>query len=118
MAALKSLPVHRYSVVILTFSGPLGIQGSTLLFGSRVALLGGVTDVASVIISHEQTQSNRVCCFQTLDAVFPKDLLSDYLCPIFINCIDFKRPADYLLSLRRAPEFEFSSIATKTPKIK
>ena len=27
---------------------------------------------------HEQTQSNRVCCFQTLDAVFPKDLLSDY----------------------------------------
>ena len=32
--------------------------GSTLLFGNRVALnpsLGGVRDVASVIISHEQT---------------------------------------------------------------
>ena len=28
-------------------------------------------DVAFAIISHEQTQSNRVCCFQTLDAVFP-----------------------------------------------
>ena len=41
--------------------------------------LGGVYDVASAIISHEQTQLNRVCCFQTLDAVFPKDLFSDYL---------------------------------------
>ena len=35
--------------------------------------------VAPAIISQEQTQSNRVCCFQTLDAVFPKALLSDYL---------------------------------------
>ena len=24
-------------------------------------------------------QSNRVCCFQSLDAVFPKHLFSDYL---------------------------------------
>ena len=24
-------------------------------------------------------QSNRVCCFQTLDVVFPKDLFSDYI---------------------------------------
>ena len=49
--------------------------------GNRVALnpgLSGVRDVASVIILHEQTQSNRVCCFQTLNAVFPKDLFSDY----------------------------------------
>ena len=32
--------------------------------------------VASAIISHEQTQLNRVsdCCLQTLDAVLPKDL--------------------------------------------
>ena len=82
MAALKRLPVHQYGVVIFTFSGSLGLLGSTLLFGTRVALnpgLGGVRDVASAIISHEQTQSNRVCCFQTLDVVFPKDLLSDYL---------------------------------------
>ena len=50
-----------------------------LLFESRVALkpgLGGLMDVASAIIYHEQTQSN--CCFQTLDVVFPKDLISDY----------------------------------------
>ena len=25
VAALKSLPVHRYSVVIFTFAGPLGM---------------------------------------------------------------------------------------------
>ena len=53
-----------------------------LLFGNRIALnprLGGLKDVASAIISHERTLSNRVCCFQTLDAVFPKDLFSDYL---------------------------------------
>ena len=39
-----------------TLSGPLGLKGSTLLFGSRVALnpgLGGVSDVASAVISHE-----------------------------------------------------------------
>ena len=32
----------------------------------------------SHLIPHEQTKSNRVCGFQTLDAVFPKGL-SDYL---------------------------------------
>ena len=51
------------------------------LYESRVALnsgLGGVRDVASEIISHEQNQLNRVCCFHTLDVVFPKDLFSDY----------------------------------------
>ena len=84
MAALKCNPAHRYSVVIFTFSGLLGLQGSFFffLFSNRVALnpgLGGVRDVTSAIISHEQTQSNRVCYFQTLDAVFPKDSLSDYL---------------------------------------
>ena len=39
------------------------------LFENRVAPnsgLGGVKNVASAIISHE-------CCFQALDAVFPKD---------------------------------------------
>ena len=33
-------------------------------------VLGGVKDVASY--PHEQTKSNRVFGFQTLDAVFPK----------------------------------------------
>ena len=28
----------------------------------------------SHLIPHEQTKSNRVCGFQTLDAVFPNDL--------------------------------------------
>ena len=61
------LPVHGYSVVNFTFSGPLGLLDSTLLFGSRVEFnpglraalnpgLGGVRDVAPAIISHEQTQ--------------------------------------------------------------
>ena len=53
------------------------------LFESRVAInpgLGGVRDIVSAIISHEQT---RVCRFQLLDAVFPKDLLIRYFkrCP-------------------------------------
>ena len=71
MAALKYLAVHRYTVMFVQ-----------CLFGNRVALnlgLGGMRDITSAIISHEQTQSNRVCSFQTLDAVFPKDLFSDYL---------------------------------------
>ena len=52
------------------------------LFENQVALnpgIGGVRDVASAIISHEKTQSNRVCCFQTLNTVFPGDLVLDYL---------------------------------------
>ena len=59
-----------------------GTVGFNTSIENRVALnpwLGGVRDVAPAIISHEQTQLNRVCCFQTLNAVFPKDLFSDYL---------------------------------------
>ena len=55
VAALKVLPLHRYSVIIITFSGPLGGQGSTLLFGNRDSLytgLGGIRD-----ISHEKARS-------------------------------------------------------------
>ena len=43
------------------------------------ARLGCVRDVASAIISHEQTHSNRVRVLKKLDAAFPKDLFSDYL---------------------------------------
>ena len=49
------------------------------LFGNRVAFnlgLGSVRDVASAIISHEQTQSNRDCFFWNFG--FPNDLFSDY----------------------------------------
>ena len=52
-----------------------------ILFGNRVLINpgpGGMRDVATAIISHEQTQSNCDCCFQTLDAVFLKDLFSDH----------------------------------------
>ena len=77
----------KHIMLFFTFSGPLGsgvlgLKGSTILFETRVAInpvLGDVRDVASGIISHEQTQSNRVCLFQTLDGVFPKDLFTDYL---------------------------------------
>ena len=53
-----------------------------MLFVNRVVLnpgLGGAGDVAFAIISRKQTHSNRVCYFQTLGAVCPKDPLSDYL---------------------------------------
>ena len=30
------------------------------------------------IFSNEQIQSNRVCCFQNVDDIFPKDLFADY----------------------------------------
>ena len=33
-------------------------------------------DVPLTFISHEQTQSNRVCCVQPLDVLVPKDLFS------------------------------------------
>ena len=32
-------------------------------------------DVTSSSIVHEHTQSNRVCCFQTLDALLPNDTI-------------------------------------------
>ena len=75
----KKSPCHRYSVVIFKFTGPLGLQGSTLLhvFGNRVALsprLGAVRDVAFAIIAHEQTLYKPNLLFSTLDAVFWKDL--------------------------------------------
>ena len=82
VAALKSHPAYRYSVFYFSMFWSFGTVGFNILFGNRVALnpgLGAVRDVASAIISHEQTQSNRVCYFQTLDAVFPKDPLSDHL---------------------------------------
>ena len=68
----------------------------------------GVRGVAFSSIFHEQTHSNRVCCFQTLDDVFPKDCpfryfqripFSDYcttlsesrstfeVCPIIAMCV-------------------------------
>ena len=92
----KNLRVHRYSVVNFTFSGLLGLWGSTRLFESRVALnpgLGGVRDVASAIISHEQTQLSK-----SLDAVFPKDLFYR-LFKEFIWIYIWHQPIDHLIRL-------------------
>ena len=74
MAALKCNPAHLYSVVIFTFSGLLGLQGSIFCLVTETLNpgLGGVRDVTSAIISHEQTQSNRVCYFQTSDSCISK----------------------------------------------
>ena len=74
--------VCPYINIVLLFLHFLVLWGSTSLFGNTVALsprLGGARDVASVIISHEPTQSYQACCFLTSDALFPEDPLSDYL---------------------------------------
>ena len=59
MAAIKSLPVHRYkcTFVISHFLVLWGCKVQHLVFESRVALnsgLGGVRNVASVVITHER----------------------------------------------------------------
>ena len=43
-------------------------------------MLEDVSEVAFAIISCDKTQYNRVCCFQSLDAVIPKGP------PFQINC--------------------------------
>ena len=72
---------------MITFSGPLGLFWNIVVLNPE---LGGVSNVASAIISHEQIQSNRTCCFQTSDAVSPKGLFSDYLAQN--ECNDIDRP--------------------------
>ena len=74
MVALKRLPVYIDIVSILDFR----VQH---LFESREAVnpgLGGVRDVVSAL-SFMNRLSKTVCCFQTMDVVFTKDLLSDYI---------------------------------------
>ena len=54
LAAVKRFPVHRLSVGIFTFSGPLGLKGPHP-FKNIVALNPGLDDVkdyASAIIPH------------------------------------------------------------------
>ena len=55
MAALKTLPVHRYSV-IFTFIWSFGTGGFNIYLRELKPGLGGVKDVASPIDPHEQTQ--------------------------------------------------------------
>ena len=52
--------------VLFTLSRPSGRLGSDMLHEGRVSLnpgLGGFRDVAFFRISHQQTQSNRICSF-------------------------------------------------------
>ena len=79
--ALKRLPVHRYSVVISHF---LVLWDCTVqhLFESRVALnsgLGGVRNVVSVIISHEQTKNTESAVFKLYMLYFQRILFTDNL---------------------------------------
>ena len=81
MAALNSLPVHRYSVVISHFLVLWDCKVQHL-FESRVALnsgLGGVKNVASVIISHEQTQKNESAVFKLYMLYFQRIIFTDNL---------------------------------------
>ena len=81
MAALKSLPVHRYSVVISHFL-VLWDYKVQHLFESRVALnsgLGGMRNVAFVIISHEQTQKPESAVFKLYMLYFQRILFIDNL---------------------------------------
>ena len=55
---------------------------------------GGMRDVTSAIISHELTQSNQVCCFQTLDAIlqrisFQIIFLNAITAGLPVVCLDF-----------------------------
>ena len=90
VAALKCLPVLCYSIVIFAFSGPkFGTVGfNTFIWEQSCAQsrVSGVRNGTSANISHEQTQSNQVCCFQMLDAVFPMDLFSDCL-QIYLDAV-------------------------------
>ena len=54
MAALKCNPAHRYSVVIFTFSGLLGLQGSIFCLVTEALNpgLGGVRDAESSLGAH------------------------------------------------------------------
>ena len=75
VAALKSLPVLRYSIAIFTFSLVLWD-----LFESRVVLnpgLGDMRDVASASLM-KRLNKTESAVFKLLDAIFPKDLLFDY----------------------------------------
>ena len=49
-------PLNQYSVLGAVILTPL----------NQYSVLGAVRDVTSLKLSHEQTQSNLVCCFPTL----------------------------------------------------
>ena len=74
--ALKRFPVRPYSVVIFIFWSFGTVWFDVCIWEQLLAHPGAVSHLH---ISHEQTQSNVVCCFQTFDAVYPKDHFSNYV---------------------------------------
>ena len=79
MAALKRLPVHRYILIIFCAFWSCGTVGFNTFIWQQSCAQPEARRREGCHISHEQTQSIRVWCFQTLDSVFPKDIFSDYL---------------------------------------
>ena len=93
-------PADRYSVVASIFSGPLGTGFSF----APLTPVKGVRDLASVIISREQTQSNRL-------------LVSDFRCCIlkcfFANDLDITTSLDVVVT--RNIDFCLCSFGNKMP---
>ena len=58
---------------------PLALRRATLCFHFNVEPHRPKRPEIVKINIHCLKTANRVCCFQTSDALFPKDLLSDYL---------------------------------------
>ena len=96
MAVVKRLSVHRNDVVIFfTFSGPLGLL--CLDIRKQNTTKAGAWDVRNVAfssISHEQTQSNRDCCFPTSHPLFVivKTLL---MCRVAARIVIFTFSGEY-----------------------
>ena len=68
--SLLVLSCRGSHLVVVLLYVPSGLLCSTLLFENRVSRNQGLGVMLDAIISHEQTKSNRVCCFKTFDAVF------------------------------------------------
>ena len=69
-----------YSVVIFNvfwFFGTVVVNPFIWKHSFALPKLEGAKDVTYSIISHEQIKPNRVCCFQSSDVAFTKDIFSD-----------------------------------------
>ena len=77
VAALKTAPYIDIMLLFLHFMVLWDCRIQYFYLGTKLRSTWG--KVASAIIFHEQTRSNPGCSFQTLDAVFPKDIFSDCL---------------------------------------
>ena len=77
VAALKCLPVHRYGVVVFTFSGVLGLLGSTLIWKQ-----------SSAQPEARRREGCGICHYLSwTDSIKPSLLISDFRCCIFIGTL-------------------------------